>query len=85
MKFVSYFIFLVLTSTSILSESNPNPSSVHSQISDQQREKRALHKRKVREKLYSGASVEGELFVQPDLITTREKRKQEKQEREEAQ
>jgi hypothetical protein len=52
-------------------------------MSDQERERRALHKKKVREKLYPGGQTEGELTIQPDLMTTKEKRKQEKEEREE--
>jgi len=74
-------IFLLLTYFSNLSFSQ-GPTNSNRLALDQEREKRALHKKKVREKLYLGAFTEGELSVQPDIMTTKEKRKKEKEERE---
>ena len=47
----------------------------------QTQEAKRVQKRRVREKNYPGARLEGELTVQPDIKTNKEKRKLEKEER----
>lgn len=56
-------------------------TSEEQQVYQQSQERKRIQKRKVREKNYPGARVEGELLVQPDIITTKDKRKKEKEER----
>jgi hypothetical protein len=78
--FISFLIFQYgLDAISQELSQSPEASAF---VSDQERERRALHKKKVREKLYPGGQTEGELTIQPDLMTTKEKRKKEKEERE---
>lgn len=79
MKRITIFLISFFFSNLLFSQDLNDPNQ---RSQDQEREKRSLHKKKVREKLYLGASTEGELAIQPGIMTTKEKRKKEKEERE---
>lgn len=75
-KFI--IVFILFFAGPLLAQEEAN---YELQSYQQSMERKRVQKRKVREKNYSGARIEGELAVQPDIKTSKEKRKLEKENR----
>lgn len=89
MKVLNFFVYLLLSLSMLVITAGELGASKASGAqpplplaSDQAQSSRRLHKKKVRERLVPGMVTEGELALQSDLMTTKEKKRKEKQERE---